>query len=104
MSETSPTLQEISRRARYLIENRSTDGWASSGAGYYRHSTIGKVFVQDSAGILSVHLVWGPTPAASEVYRERDGEYVPRVRNLDWEHATLLEMRRQMVLEDLADV
>jgi hypothetical protein len=96
--------EELARRARWLIESRSTDGWASSGAGYYRIAHVGGVFVQDSAGVLTVHLRLGPVVTV-EVYWERDGEVVPkRIEMPDREHMTVLEMRKNMILDDIANV
>jgi hypothetical protein len=53
MSEPSRSQQEIAKRARYLIKTRSKSFWYPSGGGEIKSANTGRVFVQDSDGVLS---------------------------------------------------
>lgn len=97
------TIQEIARRSRWLIENRGELRHASS-AGPYVSVMAGKVYIQDSGGVMSVHYEIKPDSFV-EVYREENHVRIPcRVEYPDREFLALQELRRIMVLDELADV
>ncbi len=91
---------EIAYRAKRLIATQAkTDNWARLGL---KTVVIGRVFIQYSAGILSVHLRLGPVTLV-EVYREGDGSPPPAIRYEDRLHMTVLEMRKYQILDDVAN-